>query len=192
MGRRRIGPLLLVIALAVAGCASASAVNTGNGASDPSHISCTVDYAVEYTSLAGLRRAATAVAVLRPTGQATVRSIDSIPITIAKVKILTAVAGSPLPATLGLREDGRPGDLGGCAPLVSGNNVYLAYLVAFRLRRNGPPINGQYVSVGGAQGLFRHVGSRSLSDTSARSFVRLAPAGIPLPPRISILEAKRS
>lgn len=192
MGRRRIGRLLLVIALAVAGCGSASALNTGKRASDPSHVSCTVDYAVEYTSLAGLRRAATAVVVLRPTGQATVRSIDSIPFTIARVKILTAVAGSPLPPTLGLREDGRAGDIGGCAPLVSGNNVYLAYLVPFRLRRNGPPTSRQYVSVGRAQGLFRHVGSRSLADTSARSLVRLAPAGNPLPPRISILEANRS
>ena len=191
MGRRRIGPLLIVIALAVASCGSASAVNAGKRASDHRRISCTVDYAVEYTSLVGLRRAATAVAVLRPTGATTVRSIDSIPFTIAKVKILRTVAGGPLPSTLGLREDGRAGDGGGCAPLVAANHIYLAYLVPFRLRRSAPP-SGQYVPVGGAQGLFRHVGRRSPSDTSARSFVRLAPDGIPLPPRISISQAKRS
>src|SRR6202035_1184413 len=186
MGRRRIGPLLIVIALAVAGCGSASAVNASRRTSDRRHISCTVDYAVEYTSLAALRTAATAVALLRPTGVATVRTIDSIPFTIAKVKILKTVAGSPLPRTLGLRELGRAGDLGDCAPLVSEHEVYLAYLLPFTFR--GPPVSGQYTVVGGAQGLFRHVGGTSLWDFSARSFVRLAPDGIPLPARISISE----
>jgi hypothetical protein len=190
MGRLRIGPVLIVIALVVAGCGGVSAVNARKRASDPRHISCTVDYAVGYTSLAGMRRDATAVAVLRPTGQTTLRSIDSVPFTVAKVKILKMVAGRPLPSTLGLRELGRAGDGGGCAPLVSVNHVYLAYLAPFTL--HGPPISGQYTLVGGAQGLFRHVGGTPLSDTSARSFVRLAPDGIPLPPRISISEAKRS
>lgn len=187
-----MAPLSVAVALAVAGCGSASAVIAGERTSETGHIACSV--AISYTSLAGLRRDASAVALLRPTGETTVRSIDSVPFTIAKVKILKTVAGGALPSTLGLRQLGRAGLTGGdsCTPLVYENDVYLAYLVPYRLRRNGPPISGQYVSVGGAQGLFHHVGASSVWDTSARSFVRLDPDATSLPPRISILDAERS
>lgn len=104
MGQRRIAPPSIAVALAIAGCGSGSAVNADERTNEAGQIACSV--AVSYTSLAGLRRDATAVAVLRPTGKTTVRRIDSIPFTIAKVKILMTVAGGVLPSTLWLRQLG--------------------------------------------------------------------------------------
>lgn len=186
---QRLSPPLIAIALALAGCGGTSAVNAGRRTSEHGTLTCAL--AAEYTSLAGLRRAASTVAVFRPTGQTTVGGTDSIPFTISQVKIVKTVAGRRLPLTLGLQQLGSTSVVSDCAPLVSKSDVYLAYLVPFRLRRTGPPVERQYVVVG-AGGLFRHAGGRSWADPSARSFLRMGAGATSLPSRISILEAQRS
>lgn len=191
MGLRHIAPLLTAIAPALAGCGGTSAASAGR-ATTTRQIACSI--AVSYTSLAGLRRDASAIAILRPTGVTAVRSIDGVPFTIAKVRILRTIGGGALPSIVALRQLGRAGltGEGGCTPLVAKNSVYLDYLVPYRLSRSGPPVSDQYVSVGAGQGLFRHVGRTSVWDVTARSFVRLDQDATSLPARISIAEAKRS
>ncbi len=196
---------LCVAALAV------GALSAGCGASDPpthrhpltvttrgqlqpvasEHVACST--AVDYRSLAQLHHDANAVAVLAPTGAQTVVRIAGVAFTTANVARLATVAGGRLPRTFRLRQLGAPGAArgDGCGPLVAPGSVYLAYLVPFKLRSHGRGLPGQYVVVGGTQGLFKHEGPSPVDDRSAPSFRRVDPES-PLPARISIAEARRS
>ncbi len=173
---------LCVAALAV------GALSAGCGASDPpthahpvttpgqlqpvasEHVACST--AVDYRSLAQLRHDANAVAVLAPTGAQTVVTIAGVAFTTANVARLATVAGGRLPRTFRLRQLGAPGAArgDGCGPLVAPGSVYLAYLVPFKLRSHGRGLPGQYVVVGGTQGLFKHEGPSQVDDRSAPSF----------------------
>jgi hypothetical protein len=155
------------------------------------HVTCSA--AVEYRSLAQLRRDATSVAVFAPTGANTVIRIAGVPFTLAKVRLVATVAGARLPATLRLRQLGarRATSVAGCGPLVAAGSVYLAYVAPFKLRAHSPGVPGQYVVVGGTQGLFAHQGHAPVGDRSARSFHRVDPDSR-LPQRISIARAARS
>jgi hypothetical protein len=149
--------------------------------------------AIGYVSLAQLRRDAAAVALLKPTGATTVTAIEHVPFTVATVNVLETVSGAPLPSTLGLRQTGAAGAfVQGCPPLVSRSDVYIAYVAPFEFQRGGP-IAGQYVVVGGGQGLFRHAGPAPPANESAESFMRVHPsASSSLPAQISISQARQS
>ena len=64
--------------------------------------------AVEYTDLAQLRRAATSVVVLRPTGATRVRNVAMIPFTISTVAVRKRVAGRHTPPSPWLPSATRP------------------------------------------------------------------------------------
>jgi len=191
-------PLALRFA-AITAATSAIAVGCGPGAaaqrvrahaaSPVGHIACS--QAVHYGSLAQLRRAATSIAMLRPTGVAAVRPVGGLPFTIATARVLKTLAGQPLLSGIQLRQMGSakvsPGE--GCAPLVSRGHIYLAYLGPFQLRPKGPRVHDQYVVVGGPQGLFEGVGEAVPADPSTRSFTRVDPSSAStIPPRVSIQE----
>jgi hypothetical protein len=152
------------------------------------HIVC--DHAVDYSTLAQLRRASSSVAVVRPTGRTVVRKVGGVPFTISTVGVVETVRGAPLPATLDVRQTGTAATtLDSCGALVSPGHVYIAYLSPFRLRHRGPVVRGQY----SATGLFQHDGSAVPRDPSDRSFTDVSPgAGAALPGRISISLARRS
>jgi hypothetical protein len=176
--------------LLLSGCGAARSAATATSARSPVHIACSV--AVAYRSLAQLRRAATAIAVLRPTGASRVIHVAGGPYTLATVTVLGTVSGRRLPATLQLRELGGPGVvLDGCFPEVSTGHTYLAYLVPFRRRRNGPGVPGQYFIVG--PGLFELAGASSTALGPAARFKRLGPdTGSRLPAQITVRQAARS
>jgi hypothetical protein len=188
----------LVRTLAVASALSAIPLGcgaAGNAVQDRPATQVACSLAMEYRSLAQLRRDATSVAVAQPTGAVTVRRIGGIPSDDATVKLLSHVAGGPLPWTFTLRDVADPKLVGdsGCAPVVSRSNAYLLYLMPFRRRRNGPAAAGRYVVVGGPQGVFVHIGTPPPSDPAQRSFVhQQSDVGRALPQRISIADARRS
>lgn len=114
------------------------------------------DRAVGYRTLRALGRAASSIAVLAPTAITHPVSTVGVPFTITRVRVLETLAGKPLTAVIWLRQTGSVTAVptGGCEPLVSSKRRYLAYLAPFTSRPGGPHIDGQYVVVGGSQGLF--------------------------------------
>jgi hypothetical protein len=142
--------------------------------------------AVEYTDLAQLRRAATSVVVLRPTGATRVRNVAMIPFTISTVAVRKRVAGRHPPPRFGLRQTGTIA-VQDCETLVSRGSLYLAYLAPFRWRMHGPAVRGQYVAVG----LFEHAGPKLPPDRAA-VFRSVNGQQSLLPARISIAQARRS
>lgn len=182
-------------AVAASGCGSGPTIPSGGDSTVATRTTTTTatgqtsmivcDMAVAYTSLSQLRRAAAAVVVFKPTGATSVGTIGTMPYTISTVRVLQRVSGPALPATFGLRQTGKaPVVIEGCDPLVSRGHVYLAYVTGFRLGRTGPTVRGQYVVVGGAQGIFERV-----HDTT---FARLDPGAGSLPARITIAQAASS
>ncbi len=187
-GRWLPAVLIAVVVLGVGGCALARPDSTPNRSgrfsySPPtttkhataptytSHIDC--DSAISYGSLRALGRAASSIAVLAPTAAKRTLSMGGVPITITRVRVLETLAGKPLATTIKLRQTGSSAVIpsGACEPLVSSGRRYLAYLAPFTLRPGGEQIDGQYVIVGGSQGLFvlRHPRVPALSGPPASS-----------------------
>jgi hypothetical protein len=185
--RLRLAVPAAAVVVTLGGCGD---VTRSSHRATVAHIACSE--VVSYRSLAELRKDATSVVVLHPTGATTVRRVSGLPFTVAKVRVIERIAGSAIPASFGLRQTGARGVVGdeGCTALVSGAEVYLAYLAPFRLRVAGPGIPGQYVVVGGTQGLFQHAGPSVPAD-DAPAFSSVAHrAGSRLPTRISIAAAR--
>jgi hypothetical protein len=175
--------------IAIGGCGASAVGDTqpaAHGAS-PEHLTCS--YAVSYSSLAQLRRGSSSVVVITPTGAQSVRRLAGVPYTVAKVRVVEPVAGKRLPRTFELRQIGRPG-VGGCGPLVSSTDTYLAFVAAARLRRGGLPAHDQFVVVGGTQGLFgRPAGGSPDHGSFTRQF---AEPGSRLPLKVSVAQARGS
>jgi mono/diheme cytochrome c family protein len=114
------------------------------------------DRAMRYRTLRALGRAATSIAVLAPAAITHSVSTVGVPVTITRVRVLETLAGKRLPRVIWLRQTGSVTAVpsGGCEPLVSSKQRYLAYLAPFTSRPGGPQIDSQYVIVGGSQGLF--------------------------------------
>jgi hypothetical protein len=145
------------------------------------------DAAVSYPNLAAVRRAATTVVLIKPTGVRTIRSLGGVPFTVSTVAVLLHLSGERLRPLFGLRQTGGPRiELeGACPPLVSERDLYLAFVTPFRLRADGPAVRGQYSAIA----LYRHAGP-SVPEDSAPAFARLG--DVPLPDRISIAQARTS
>jgi hypothetical protein len=142
----------------------------------------------EYASLAALRQDASSVGVLKPTGATTVQTVDGVPFTVATVTIVQTISGMKLPATLELRQTGNGSDP--TLPLVSDQNLYLAYLQPFQFQP-GVPVGDQYVVVGVLQGLFENVGG-SPADAASASYSRVDPEATGLPPSVTTAQAAAS
>jgi mono/diheme cytochrome c family protein len=109
-----------------------------------------------YRTLRALGRAAGSIAVLAPTAIPHQVSTVGVPVTITRVRVLETLAGKRLAPVIWLRQTGSVTAVptGGCEPLVSSKQRYLAYLAPFTSRPGGPQIDSQYVVIGGIQGLF--------------------------------------
>lgn len=201
------GKLLAAAAFAVlliagtAGCAGRAARALPKAA--PGH-HLDVSYAHAYSSLAQLRNSASSVAVLRATGSSTVITIGAtghgIPWTLSTVNVVRQLSGPALPPSFELRQLGKAGvpvstgDIPVADSLVSKGGVYIAYLQPFTMG-NGP-VAGQYVTVGGLQGLFRdsQPGSNPIApgNMSAKTFNRVDPNNPSLPAQISVTQAEQN
>ena len=173
--------------LIAAGCGSAAgrtatAIHAGGQSGE--QVSCS--FAVDYRSLAQLRRDATSVAVVAATGAARTRREAGLPMRDATVVVVRHVAGKRLPSRI-TKLDGADPSVDGsntCFPMIVKGNAYLLYLMATTSRR--------YWVVGGPQGAYVHHGTL-LPHDSERSFVHQeSDVGRSLPRRISIAEARES
>ncbi len=175
-------------ALAVGCGASATAtrpISTGRG------VECS--FARSYSSLAQLRRQASSVAVITPTGDVNRHQVAGIPIDDATVRVLDVVSGPRLPPRIVLVDiaDARIQGAAECAPAVAVGHTYLVYLARFRHRPGGPAQPGRYVVVGGPAGAFAHRGTPPPRDPNQRSFTRSeADAAASMPQRVSIADAR--
>jgi hypothetical protein len=176
------GLAVVALVLAVGACGSRHDGGQG-GAAAPASI------AVGYASLAQLRRDAASVALIRPTGAASVEWVHGVPFTVATVRVLETLSGTRPPDRIGLRQLGRAGDSVG-GRLVSGDHVYLAFVRPFRWRRGGPPVGREYVVLGGEQGLYERPGGSAPADPTRRAFTRVDAAWPALPARISVADAR--
>jgi hypothetical protein len=188
---------VVTLALGAAGCSSASQ-HEGAQRGTPTHNHRTFiapDYAVGYQSLRQLHAAATAAAVLKPTSESRVVYVAGLPFTVTSVKVIATILGRPLPTTIGLREVGTSSTYlagePGIATVVSPRSEYLAYLQPFTFG-NGP-VPGQWVVVGGLQGLYRHEGvvgeggSRAtVPRPGVKSYLRVDPGATLLPGAVSV------
>ena len=102
-------------------------------------ISCS--FAVDYKSLAQLRRDAASVAIVSPTGAVRTRVVSGLSMKDATVRVVELVAGRRLPASFTLVDVADSGIEGAenCSPTISAGNAYLVYLRPFRPHRKGPP-----------------------------------------------------
>lgn len=109
-----------------------------------------------YRTLRALGRAAGSIAVLAPTAITHQVSTVGLQVPITRVRVLETLAGKRLAPVIWLRQTGSVTAVprGGCEPLVSSKQRYLAYLAPFTSRPGGPQIDSQYVVIGGIQGLF--------------------------------------
>lgn len=200
-GRRAIsGFLAITAAVAVAACGTQA--NRQHAATKPttSHKTTVIDqsYATSYASLAQLRQDATSVALIKPTATTSVETLGDVPWTITTVSVQKTLAGPALPATLGLRQAGQPGDTSGSegdvgtSPLVSTNSVYIAYLQPFRMSPTGPAVGDQYVTIGGLQGLFQDISAAAPSSPSTPAFTPVDPQSSTIPSTVSLLQAQSS
>jgi mono/diheme cytochrome c family protein len=114
------------------------------------------DRAIGYRTLRALGRAASSIAVLAPTSITKQVSTVGVPVTITRVRVLETLAGKRLASVIWLRQTGSATAVpsGGCEPLVSSKQRYLAYLAPFTSRLGGPQIDSHNVVVGGSRGLF--------------------------------------
>lgn len=140
-----------------------------------------------YTSLQQLRQDAASVAVLKPSGVTRVETVAGIPFTLATVAVAQTISGAALPSTLELRQLGNGSD--SRFPLVSDAKAYLAYLQPFEFER-GAPIAGQYVVIGGLQGLFE--GTPTSPSGASASFARVDPDATALPSNVTVQQAASS
>ncbi len=173
-----------------AGCGAAGTA-TQDGPGTTRGVACS--FAFSYSSLSQLRRHASAVAVIEPTGAVIKRSIAGTPIDDATVRVVERVSGGRLPATLvvvGVADPKLQGDTE-CAPDLTPGNAYLVYLARSRRRPGGPAEPGRYVVTGGPAGSFTHRGIPSPTDPFERSFSRSeSAAAASLPERVSIADAR--
>jgi hypothetical protein len=183
----------VVAALTIAGCGTAARRVVRDAPVTGPQISCS--FAVDYNSLAPLRRDAVSVAVVSPTGAVRTRVVSGLPMKDATVRVVELVAGRRLPSSFTLFDvaDSRVEGSENCSPTISKGNAYLVYLTPFRLRRKGPPGAGRFWVVGGPQGNYIHTGTPPPSDPSERSFIhQMSDVGTSLPQRISVAEARSS
>jgi hypothetical protein len=177
--------LAAVSVLGVAGCA-----NSASGGGESSHIDA--NNAFSYSTLGQLRRAATSVVVVQPTGAATQAKVGGVPWTISTVQVVRQVSGQKLPSAFGLRQLGSAATAQD-SPVVAKGNLYLAYLQQFKTLAGR--VAGQYVVIGGLQGLYQSAdpgaGAAAAND-SVKSFTRVSPDSAGLPRNISIQEAMQS
>ena len=142
--------------------------------------------AKQYTSLAQLTQDATSVAVIQSTGAAKTETDGGIPWTITTMRVIRLVAGSALPSTLDLRQAGDGTTVG--YPVVSTGNLYLAYVQPFELQPGVQASTGQFVAIGGLQGLFEQSGTRVPGDSTS-AFAPVTPGSDSLPANVSIADA---
>ncbi len=143
-----------------------------------------------YTSLSQLRQDATSVAILTPTSVTRVETIGPVPFALTTVTVSQQVGGVQLPTTLELRQLGDGSAPG--YPVVSPGNRYLAYIQPFELHR-GVPVPGEYVVIGGLQGLFEDAGGSSASPAGAsESFRRVDGDASALPMSVTAQQASAS
>lgn len=184
----------VVATLTIAGCGTAARSVVRDAPETGQQVACS--FASEYKTLAQLRRDASSVAVVEPTGVVRTRVVSGIPMKDATVRVIEHVSGGRLPATFTLLDVADPRLEGSqnCSPTISNGNAYLVYLTPFRLRRTGPPRGaGRFWVVGGPQGNYIHTGTPPPSDPQERSFLhQMSDVGRSLPPRISIADARRS
>lgn len=182
-----------VAALTIAGCGAATRPLLRERPATGEHVSCS--FAVDYQTLAQLRRDAASVAVVEPTGAIKRRREGGIPVKDATVRVVEFVAGGRLPSTFTLRDvaDSAAEGSENCSPTVSKGNAYLLYLTRFRLRTTGPGDRRRLVVVGGPQGAYVHAGTPPPADPAQRSFVhQSSDVGRSLPQQISIADARRA
>jgi hypothetical protein len=153
-----------------------------------------VSYAKTYSSLSELRRSATTVVLIRPTGRTKIVHIGKVPFTVATVEVVEQVAGVHVPHFFALRQLGSSSDNFSYS-LVAAGKVYLAYIQHFTTLKG--PVGNQYVIIGGSQGLFRSRLSNlqailSQHNVSARVFYAVGRVSRTLPSPISIAQARRS
>jgi hypothetical protein len=175
-----------VPAALVAGWSAAGGVAGERGQAGPTTVvGVACSRAVDYKSLAQLRRAAASVAVIEPTGAIRRRRVAGLPIQVATVTVVEVVAGQALPRALTVRDVADPRITGDadCADRLQGQRLSRVS-DASRLRRGG------YDVVGGPHELFAHAGVPPPSDPTDRSFIRTDPEpGSALSGRISIADA---
>lgn len=180
-------------ALTIAGCGTAAPRVVRDAPVTGHQISCS--FAVDYKSLAQLRRDAASVAVVSPTGAVRTRVVSGLPMKDATVRVVELVAGRRLPSSFTLFDvaDSRIEGSENCSPTISKGNAYLVYLTPFRLHRKGPPGAGRFSVVGGPQGNYIHTGTAPPGDANERSFVhQMSDVGTSLPQRISVADARNS
>ena len=146
------------------------------------------DVAKSYTSLAQLRQDATWVALVRATGKSVTTTVGGVPYTISTVAVLKTVSGPPLPATIGLRQLGKVGNSQGL-PVVSAIGTYIGYIQQFKDLSG--VVAGQYVVIGGTQGLF-YDASGAPTNPKLAAFARVNQDAIGLPAAISLAQAAQS
>jgi hypothetical protein len=163
----------VVAALTIAGCGTAARRVVRDAPVTGRQVSCS--FAVDYNSLAQLRRDAVSVAVVEPKDTVIPQRVAGIPMRDATVRVIELVAGKRLPSTFTVLAlaDPRVGGSENCSPTISKGNAYLVYLTPLRRRRKGPPAAGRFWVVGGPQGNYVHTGTPPPSDPkSGRSSIR--------------------
>lgn len=180
----RVG-LSISAAVGVAACGQIPSLSSST-TSAPKQGVVEPSVAKSYTSLGQLRHDATSVALLRATGKRTTTNIGGITYTISKVAVLKTISGSSLPLTIALRQLGTVGNSQG-PPVISTTGVYIAYIQQFR--NISGAIAGQYVVIGGTQGLFYDSKGSTGTSPSSTSFVRVNPDATRLPAAISLTQA---
>lgn len=190
----RMAAVLLVGALGAlaSGCGAGRAAKQ-DGPIATRGVACS--FALSYSSLAQLRRHASSVAVIEPTGAVRHRRVAGLPMSDATVRVVERVSGARLPAWLVILDIADPQIQGDteCAPELTAGNAYLVYLTRARRRPGGPAQPGRYSAVGGPAGAFTHRGTQPPSDPAERSFLRSdADAAASLPQRVSIADARSS
>ncbi len=180
-------------AFTIAGCGTAARRVVRDAPVTGHQISCS--FAVDYKSLAQLRRDAASVAVVSPMGAVRTRVVSGLPMKDATVRVVELVAGRRLPSSFTLFDvaDSRIEGSENCSPTISKGNAYLVYLTPFRLHRKGPPGAGRFSVVGGPQGNYIHTGTAPPSNPNERSFIhQMSDVGTSLPQRISVADARNS